>query len=223
MEQLQSLYRGDNSDSLSNIMGMNYQPQMATSQMANTALSSGMSAGAQIKATAMNNDAAAARNWSTIQSQQMMERNRLAQANRQFSLDYALRSDAQLFGQQKDVATFNENKRATGFREEMDLLRYNQPILDKKEADDKEKLGVDAEWDVIGTELDSIEAGLDPIKDAGKIASLKAWRSKLQGWRAAPNSLSYLRAFQKSRTSNPMFGLISTPEAPAPKVKTGMG
>lgn len=56
MQQLQSNYRGDSSPSLAQIFGMQYQPQGATSQMANTALSSGMSAGAQIKATSMNND-----------------------------------------------------------------------------------------------------------------------------------------------------------------------
>ena len=56
MQQLQSLYRGDSSPSLAQVFGIQYQPQAATSQMANTALASGMSAGAQIKATAMNND-----------------------------------------------------------------------------------------------------------------------------------------------------------------------
>lgn len=55
MQQLQSLYRGDSSPSLAQIFGMQYQPQQATSQMANTALASGMSAGAQVKTTAMNN------------------------------------------------------------------------------------------------------------------------------------------------------------------------
>ena len=55
MQQLQSLYRGDSSPSLAQIFGMQYQPQAATSQMANTALASGMSAGAQVKTTAMNN------------------------------------------------------------------------------------------------------------------------------------------------------------------------
>lgn len=55
MQQLQSLYRGDSSPSLAQIFGMTYQPQQATSQMANTALASGMSAGAQVKTTAMNN------------------------------------------------------------------------------------------------------------------------------------------------------------------------
>lgn len=55
MQQLQSSYRGDGSSSLAQIFGMQYQPQLATSQMANTALASGMSAGAQVKTTAMNN------------------------------------------------------------------------------------------------------------------------------------------------------------------------
>lgn len=55
MQQLQSLYRGDSSSSLAQIFGMQYQPQQATSQTANTAISSGMSAGAQVKTTAMNN------------------------------------------------------------------------------------------------------------------------------------------------------------------------
>ena len=55
MQQLQSLYRGDSSPSLSQIFGMQYQPQQAISQAANTAVGSGMSAGAQVKTTAMNN------------------------------------------------------------------------------------------------------------------------------------------------------------------------
>lgn len=55
MQQLQSLYRGDSSPSLSQIFGMQYQPQQAISQAANTAVSSGMAAGAQVKTTAMNN------------------------------------------------------------------------------------------------------------------------------------------------------------------------
>jgi hypothetical protein len=55
MQQLQSLYRGDSSPSLAQIFGMQYQPQNATSQMAQAALTSGMSAGAQVKTTAMNN------------------------------------------------------------------------------------------------------------------------------------------------------------------------
>ena len=55
MQQLQSLYRGDSSPSLAQIFGMQYQPQQAISQAANTAVGSGMSAGAQVKTTAMNN------------------------------------------------------------------------------------------------------------------------------------------------------------------------
>jgi hypothetical protein len=208
-------------------MGMNYQPQMATSQMSNTALSSGMAAGAQIKATAMNNASAENRNFAVINSQQMMERNRLRQAGQQFNLTHQLGMDrldmergGQLFGQQKDVATFNENKRAADFREEMELMKFAKPDVDKTAADEKERLGADAEWDVIDTELDSVMKGLDPVKDAGRIASMTSWRSKLAGWRKAPNSLSYLRAFQKSRTSNPMFGTINTQTTETPS--TGM-
>lgn len=55
MQQLQSSYRGDSSPSLAQIFGIQYQPQQAIAQAANTAVSSGMSAGAQVKTTAMNN------------------------------------------------------------------------------------------------------------------------------------------------------------------------
>ena len=55
MQQLQSSYRGDSSPSLAQIFGIQYQPQQAIAQAANTAVGSGMSAGAQVKTTAMNN------------------------------------------------------------------------------------------------------------------------------------------------------------------------
>lgn len=234
MEQLQSLYRGDNSDSLSNIMGMNYQPQMATSQMAQAAMSSGMAAGAQIKATAMNNASAESRNWASINSQQMMERNRLRQAGQQFNLTHQLGVDrldmdrqGQLFGQQKDVATFFQNKAnqdgmlgVAQKNADTNRITATDPAAVRANNDFKDQQGASAEWDVYDTELDSIVKGLDPTKDAGKIAAMADWRKKIAGWRAGPNSVGYLKAFRQSRMSNPIFGMVNS--QPAGPVKTGM-
>jgi hypothetical protein len=216
------MYRGDQSDSLSNIMGMGYQPQAATSQMANTAVSSGMSAGAQIKATAMNNASAEARNWSSINSQQTMERNRLRQAGQQFSLTHQLGMDrldmdrqGQLFGQQKDVATFFQNKAnqdgmlgVAQKNADTSRITATDPASVRANNDFKEQQGASAEWDIYDTELDSIVKGLDPTKDAGKISAMADWRQKIAGWRAGPNSVGYLKAFRQSRMSNPLFGMV---------------
>lgn len=196
---------------------MQYAPQAQLNKFTNDLTMTGMSLANARDRTAMQ-----------LSSQEGIERNRLREGARVSNLNYLLSEgrlgmemQGQQFGQQKDVATFNENKRAAGFREEMELMKFAKPDVDQKAADDKERLGTDAEWDIIDTELDSIVKGLDPIKDAGKIASMDSWRTKLSGWRKAPNSLAYLRAFQKSRTSNPMFGMINA--QPAAKPSTGMG
>jgi hypothetical protein len=98
MQQLQSLYRGDSSPSLAQIFGMQYQPQNATSQMANTAVSSGMSAGAQVKTTAMNNATQVG----------IADANR-QQANRHFTLTNALANRQQSEVERNNMATNEYN------------------------------------------------------------------------------------------------------------------
>lgn len=179
MEQLQSLYRGDSSDSLSNIMGMTYQPQQATSQMANTALSSGMAAGAQIKATAMNNStqmAIANMNNNMAQQRLRMEQKQNTISNRLNDDKFGLEVDkfgaseaGRIFGQQRDVAIYNQNVKrdddaatvAAKNAETQRILamRPDKDRVRKEIADDKEGLASwtiwDAESKVVSDEIEN--------------------------------------------------------------------
>ena len=98
MQQLQSLYRGDSSPSLAQIFGIQYQPQQAISQAANTAVGSGMSAGAQVKTTAMNNATQMA----------IADANR-QQTNRHFTLSHALQNRQQSEVERNNMATNEYN------------------------------------------------------------------------------------------------------------------
>ena len=196
MEQLQSLYRADSSDSLSNIMGMNYQPQLATSQMANTAVSSGMAAGAQIKATAMNNStqmAIAGMNNNLAQQRLRMEQKQNTISNAlnddRFGLEvqkFGASEAGRIFGQQKDVATFNQNKAfqdgslklqgrnadTADKNAETARITANEPAAARaakqKELDD----AADADWTMWGQEADLVGGLMDQkIKDLQGIST----------------------------------------------------
>ena len=160
MEQLQSLYRGDSSDSLSNIMGMQYQPQMATSQMSNTALSSGMAAGAQIKATAMNNStqmAIANMNNNMAQQRLRMEQRQNTISNRLNDDKFGLEVDkfgaseaGRIFGQQRDVAIYNQGVKKDG----------DAASVAAKNAETQRILAMRPEKDKIRTEIADEKAGV---------------------------------------------------------------
>lgn len=118
MQQLQSNYRGDSSPSLAQIFGMQYQPQGATSQMANTALASGMSAGAQIKATAMNNDTQMA-----ISNAARMEN------RRQFNLTHALAGRTANETQRHNMALEGISKQTTDWQTGGSIAADDQKAL----------------------------------------------------------------------------------------------
>lgn len=56
MQQLQGTYRGDQSDTLAQILGLDYDPQNYLAQMAQQMLSTGMSSSTQLKTAAMQQE-----------------------------------------------------------------------------------------------------------------------------------------------------------------------
>ena len=71
-QQLQSSYRGDSSDSLTQIMGSDYNPQNYLAQLAQAMLQTGMGSSTQLKTAAMQANAQANRDF----VQQQMEMNK---------------------------------------------------------------------------------------------------------------------------------------------------
>lgn len=118
MQQLQSLYRGDGSPSLAQIFGMQYQPQQAISQAANTAVASGMSTGAQIKATEMNNATQMA-----INNAQRQE------SRRQFNLTNTLQGRIAGETQRHNMASEALTRQATDFQTGGSIAAEDQKAL----------------------------------------------------------------------------------------------
>jgi hypothetical protein len=217
------MYRGDQSDSLSNIMGMGYQPQAATSQMANTAVSSGMSAGAQIKATAMNNStqmAIAGMNNNIAQQRLRMDQKQNTITNAlnedKFGLEmqrFGASESDRVFGQQEKVARYN-----------LDVKRDNRVDAGTAKTDADARLAADADWDMRGLEIDEMLTQIDPNDitpaAAAKKAALMGYKQKIAQWRKDPNSVNYLKSFNASRMSNPLFGLIKAQGAATPAAPT---
>lgn len=80
MQQLQQSYGGDRSESLAQIMGMQYQPQGATSAMAQQMLSSGMSASTALKTKQMDVNYLTNRDFQQRQNQLYDERKKALQS-----------------------------------------------------------------------------------------------------------------------------------------------
>lgn len=164
MQQLQSLYRGDSSPSLAQIFGMQYQPQGATSQMANTALASGMSAGAQVKTTAMNNSTQMA----------IADANRFEQ-RRQFGLTNQLANRQQSEVERNNLATnaYNQGMLANSTRTTDFNTGGNTDI-----ADNEAYQQVEAMVAQIDSHIASLSTS-DP-NYAAKVAALKARQRQIR-------------------------------------------
>jgi hypothetical protein len=222
MQQLNSLYRGDSSDNLSSIMGMQYAPQAQLSKFSGDMMNTGMQLANATNRTAMQ-----------LASQEGIERNRLREQVRMNNLNYLLGDraanladqrfgfdvDKDVFGRQKDIATFNQTN--TNNKANQDILAKNaetqrimalQPNKDKIRKDQELDAESLAEWDMYTTNLQRM---MDQIpedeKDPQKVADRKAmseWIQKIGVWRGMANHRSYLKAFKGSPLSNPLYALM---------------
>lgn len=158
MQQLNSLYRGDQSDSLSNIMGMQYAPQAQLNKFTGDMAMTGMSLANATNRTAMQ-----------LASQEGIERNRLREQIRSTNLSNMLgmrNSDLaearlgmdmnnQQFNQQKDVATFNQTKENNAATQAynsamlaLNTVKANEPNIARDILANKEKEAAGANWSV---------------------------------------------------------------------------
>lgn len=225
MQQLNSLYRGDQTESLGQIMGGQYAPQAQLNNFTSNWAIAGMQGAGATQRTAMQ-----------IASQEGMAKRQLGQQSDQFSLTHALNlsnqemaAQAQKFGQQKDVAVFGQtatrDANAAEYQKGMagaagitaNAARANAntsayatmvaPGVARKEKIDDENLSSEARWDMYMQELTGIRGTLDPKKEAGRITGIDSWLSKLSGWKTHANSRHYLNAYKESRLSDPVIGI----------------
>lgn len=228
MQQLNSLYRGDQSESLGQIMGGQYAPQTQLNSFTGNWAISGMQGAGATQRTAMQ-----------LASQEGMQKRQLGQQADQFSLTHALNlgnqdlaAQAQQFGQQRDVATFGQtgarDAAAAKYQQSMsgaanitaDATRNNSntsayatmvaPGEARKQKLADEVADAAAGWDMHNQEIDALLASPDNAKYS---ASLNAWKEKINSWKTGTNSAGYLRAFRASRLSNPQM-LLGTAAEP---------
>jgi hypothetical protein len=222
MQQLNSLYRGDQSDSLSNIMGMQYAPHAQLSKFSGDMMSTGMQLSNATNRTIMS-----------LSSQEAIERNRLKEQARATNLNYLLNDraanladqrfgfdvDKDIFGRQKDVATFNQTN--ANNKANQDVLAKNaetqrilalQPNKNRVRTEQEEDADALAEWDIYTTQLQRMmdripENEQDPQKAADRKA-MGDWIKVIGGWRGKADHRRYLKAFKNSPMFNPLFGII---------------
>jgi len=227
MQQLNSLYRGDQSDSLSNIMGMQYAPQAHLNKFTGDMAMTGMSLANATNRTAMQ-----------LASQEGIERNRLKEQMRTTNLNYLINDrnaatsegrlgmemGGQLFGQQKDVATFNQTN--ANNKANQDILAKNaetQRILalqpNKNRIRTEQDLDADAlaEWDIYTTQLqrmlDQIPEGETNPQKAADRKAMQDWIKVIGGWKGKADHRRYLKAFKASPMFNPLFGITGAKPA----------
>jgi hypothetical protein len=222
MQQLNSLYRGDSSDSLSNIMGMQYAPQNAINQFTS-----------QMGITGLNNMAASNRLSMELASREGMERNRLKEQMRATNLNYLLNDraanladqrfgfdvDKDVFGRWKDVATFNQtnanneaNQGVLAKNAETQRIMALQPNKNRIRTEQDEDADALAEWDIYTTQLQRMmdripENEQDPQKAADRKA-MGDWIKVIGGWKGKADHRRYLKAFKSSPMFNPLFGIV---------------
>lgn len=222
MQQINSLYRGDQSDSLSNIMGMQYAPQAQLSKFSGDMMSTGMQLANATNRTAMQ-----------LASQEALERNRLREQARATNLTYLLNDraanladqrfgfevDKDIFGRQKDVATFNQTNANNAASQEVmaknaetQRILALQPNKNRIRTEQDEDADALAEWDIYMTQLRRM---VDQIpeneQNPQKMADRKAmgdWIKTIEGWKSQPNHRRYLKAFKSSPMFNPLFGIV---------------
>ncbi len=229
-------------------MGMQYAPQNAINQFTS-----------QMGITGLNNMAASNRLSMELASREGMERNRLKEQMRSTNLNYSIADrnasvaegtlgmqlEGQKFNQYKDVATFNENKRAKGFQEELDLLKFAEPGVIRAENRADEDASADSNWEVwnqgagvvrglLNDKIGAIDVlgAKDAKTQAERIAERDALRARLKaydshiswaGQQYKTRGRSFLRPFFGSRFGNldslyDIAGLQAPPPA-APAAK----
>ena len=194
MQQLQSLYRGDSSPSLAQIFSMQYQPQQATSQVANTALSSGMSAGAQVKTTAMNNATQIG----------IADANR-QQANRHFTLSHALQNRQQSEVERNNMATneYNSGMLANNTT----TTKWNAGGM-QDAATDQADQAAQGELNALVTQIDTMISTINPNDPdaAAKRAQLEARKKQyMDGFKGAGRG-------QKASYVKGIMGILNVPK-----------
>jgi hypothetical protein len=227
MQNINPTYRGDTSDNLSSIMGMQYSPQAQLSKFTNDLAMTGMSLANATNRTAMQ-----------LYSQEGIERNRLKEQMRTANLNYLINDrnasvsegrlgmemGGQLFGQQKDVANFNQtnannraNQEVLAKNAETQRILALQPNKNRIRSDQDLDADALAEWDIYTTQLqrmvDQIPEGeMDPQK-ASERKSMGDWLKVIGGWKSKPDQRRYLKAFKASPMFNPLFGIVGAKPA----------
>jgi len=190
--------------------------------------------------TGLNNASATNRTAMQLEAQRAMEQDRLEQAGDQFTLTHALnmqRADDEEynrnFGRLKDVETFKDTMLTTQSQRDYykkmgdaattdagsKRITANVPGDTRTATTAYNAAGAKAGWDMRIKEIITMEkllppVGEDPEADRKRTA-LEAWRTQLNTWMNDPNGEHYLRAFEKTQMSNPMFGMIQGGSQPA--------
>lgn len=222
MQLINTQYRGDTSDSLSNIMNVQYGPQAQLGKFTGDMAIAGIQGMGATQRTAMQ-----------IASQEGMAQRALKQRDMEFSLTHALNvgnqelaRDQQGFNQLKDIETFKQTglrdknnasyqnalgdaavTNANANKNNSNTTAYSVFSAPQAEADRKAKeraLAAGAGWETLLTEHDAHVKTLDPneVGYENKINQLAEWRKKMLGWSTHTNSANLLDAWQKSRLSN---------------------
>jgi hypothetical protein len=217
MQQLNSPYQGDRSDSLSNIMGMQYQPQNQLNQFTS-----------QLGITGINNasatNRAAMQNWSS----EKIAANNLRETTRFNTLNYMLGAgrlgmdmDKSEFDMQKDIATFRENRanKVIDQQNESDKIRNEKLRVTAGErlktlADADADKAASAAWGVWERQADDV---LEQLKESVRTAKTPEEKARYEyqlnsfarkySWAAGEwnkRGRHFMTAFSTSPLGNPM-------------------
>lgn len=166
MQLINSGYRGDGSDNLSNIMGMRYGQQDQLNKFTG-----------EMGITGINNMAARDRAVMDINSRERMARDTLRETQRSNTLQYMLgearlgmdmdrlgmEMDNSLFNKQRDVATFNQtqanNDRTQAYNSAnlaLNTVRANEPNLARAAADAREAAAAGSSFEVWSKNADFV-------------------------------------------------------------------
>ena len=173
---------------------MQYMPQQAIAQAANTAVGSGMSAGAQVKTTAMNNNTQIA----------ISDANR-QQANRHFTLSHALQKRQQSEIERNNMAT---NEYNSGMLANSTTTTKWNTGGQMDAATDQADQAAQGELNALVTQIDTMISQIHPNDPdaAAKKAQLEARKKQyIEGFKGAGRG-------QKASYIKGVMGMLNVPK-----------